>query len=282
LEVEYDGTPFMGWQRQKHGLAIQQVFEEAGAKLCGGVMPAAIASGRTDAGVHALGQVVQMELPALSPLRIREALNYHLKPHPIVVLRAAPAPAGWNARFSAISRTYRYVILNRSVWPAVEAGRVWHVKAPLDEAAMQRAALGFLGNHDFSSFRGGVPGEVSGKDAGCVFGAPRGGACDCGGEGAEFFAPPGAQHGGEPENGGGWDVGGVPDWRGAGGEVSGGGGAYGAGGGVVFGGGGVGGGCVCGDGGMKKWVAQVGSDGVHWEVTKSLRAWRAGVAIHLS
>jgi tRNA pseudouridine38-40 synthase len=153
LEVEYDGTQFMGWQRQKHGLAIQQVFEQAGAKLCAGFVPAATASGRTDAGVHALGQVVQMELPALSPLRIREALNYHLKPHPIVVLRAAPAPAGWNARFSAISRSYRYVILNRPVWPAVEAGRVWHVKARLDEAAMHRAAQSLLGNHDFSSFR---------------------------------------------------------------------------------------------------------------------------------
>jgi tRNA pseudouridine38-40 synthase len=153
LEIEYDGTPFMGWQRQKHGIAIQQLVEEAGAMLCGGIVPAATASGRTDAGVHALGQVVQMDLPELSPLRIREALNYHLKPHPIVVLRAAPAPAGWNARFSAISRTYRYVILNRPVWPAVEANRVWHVKAPLDEAAMQRAALALLGNHDFSSFR---------------------------------------------------------------------------------------------------------------------------------
>jgi tRNA pseudouridine38-40 synthase len=153
LEIEYDGTPFMGWQRQKHGMAIQQLVEEAGAMLCGGIVPAATASGRTDAGVHALGQVVQMDLPELSPLRIREALNYHLKPHPIVVLRAAPAPAGWNARFSAISRSYRYVILNRPVWPAVEAGRVWHVKAPLDEAAMQRAANLLLGNHDFSSFR---------------------------------------------------------------------------------------------------------------------------------
>ncbi len=153
LEIEYDGTPFMGWQRQKHGLAIQQVMEEAGAKLCGGVVPVAAASGRTDAGVHALGQVVQMELPELAPVRIREALNYHLKPHPVVVMRAAPAPAGWNARFSAISRTYRYVILNREVWPVIEADRVWHVRAALDAAAMDRAAKLLLGNHDFSSFR---------------------------------------------------------------------------------------------------------------------------------
>lgn len=153
LEVEYDGTGFMGWQRQKHGLAIQQVVEEAGAKLCGGVMPAAVASGRTDAGVHALGQMVQMELPDFSPQRIREALNYHFKPHPVVVVRAAKAPEGWNARFSAISRTYRYVISNRPAFPALEVNRVWHVRQRLDEAAMNRAAQLLLGHHDFSSFR---------------------------------------------------------------------------------------------------------------------------------
>jgi len=153
LEVEYDGAPFMGWQRQKHGLAIQQVMEEAGAKLRGGEMPVAVASGRTDAGVHAIGQVVQMDLPELLPVRIREALNYHMKPHPVAVVRAAPAPSGWNARFSALSRTYKYVILNRDVWPVLEAGRVWHVRAPLDERAMDRAAKRLLGHHDFSSFR---------------------------------------------------------------------------------------------------------------------------------
>ena len=153
LEVEYDGTGFMGWQRQKHGLAIQQVVEEAAAKICGGNMPQATASGRTDAGVHALGQIVQIDLPAFPPHRIREALNYHMKPHPVVVLRAGLAPEAWNARFSAISRTYRYVISNRPAFPAVEAGRVWHVKHPLDEAAMQRAADLLLGHHDFSSFR---------------------------------------------------------------------------------------------------------------------------------
>ncbi|OYV42188.1 MAG: tRNA pseudouridine(38-40) synthase TruA [Acidocella sp. 20-57-95] len=158
----------MGWQRQKHGLAIQQVMEEAGAMLCEGVVPAAVASGRTDAGVHALGQVVQMELPDLPAKRIREALNYHMKPHPVVVLRAlnyhmkphpvvvlraVPAPANWSARFSAIERTYRYIISNREVWPTIEANRVWHVRQPLDEAAMQRAANLLLGHHDFSSFR---------------------------------------------------------------------------------------------------------------------------------
>ncbi len=129
------------------------MLEEAAAKLCGGTVPASIVSGRTDAGVHALGQVVQVALPALPPFRIREALNYHLKPHPIVVLQAAPAPPGWNARFSAIGRAYRYVISNRPALPALRAHRVWHVKHRLDVAAMQRAAQGLLGKHDFTSFR---------------------------------------------------------------------------------------------------------------------------------
>ncbi len=154
LEVEYDGTPFMGWQRQKHGISVQQVIEEAAARLCNGVMPAATASGRTDAGVHALGQIVQIELPAhLSALRVREALNFHMQPQPVVVLRAGPAPADWNARFSAIGRFYRFIISNRAVWPTLEVNRVWHVRQPLDDAAMQRAAQRLLGHHDFSSFR---------------------------------------------------------------------------------------------------------------------------------
>lgn len=153
LELEYDGTGFMGWQRQKHGIAIQQIVEEAGAKLCGGEIPASIVAGRTDTGVHALGQVVQMALPELTPYRVREAFNFHLRPHPIAVLRACPAPVGWNARFSAVSRAYRYVISNRPAPPAIRAQRVWHVKAALDAAAMHRAAQSLLGHHDFSSFR---------------------------------------------------------------------------------------------------------------------------------
>ena len=101
LEIEYDGTPFMGWQRQKHGLAIQQVVEEAGAKLRGGGdVSEAVSSGRTDAGVHAIAQIVQIELPDhLAPFRIREAMNFHLKPHPIVVLRCCIAPEGWQCAF---------------------------------------------------------------------------------------------------------------------------------------------------------------------------------------
>ena len=153
LQLEYDGTGFMGWQRQKHGIAIQQVVEEAAAWLCGGEIPASIVAGRTDAGVHALAQVVQLELPAFSADRLRGALNFHLRAHPIVVVQAAPAPAGWNARFSAVSRSYRYIISNRPAPAALEAKRVWHVKNKLDAAAMSRAAQSLLGHHDFSSFR---------------------------------------------------------------------------------------------------------------------------------
>jgi tRNA pseudouridine38-40 synthase len=153
LELEYDGTPYMGWQRQAHGPSIQQTIEDAAAKFCPGEPPAATAAGRTDAGVHATGQIVQMDLPEFSSVRIREALNYHLKPHPIVVLRATPAPENWNARFSAIGRDYRYIISNRPSFPALERHRVWHVRTPLDAAAMHGAAQTLLGHHDFSSFR---------------------------------------------------------------------------------------------------------------------------------
>ena len=153
LELEYDGGGFMGWQRQKHGLSVQQVVEEAAARLCGGEIRPSIVAGRTDAGVHALAQIVQAELPGLPPRRLCEAMNFHLRPHPVAVLRAAPAPPGWNARFSAIGRAYRYVILNRPAPAALERQRVWQVKTPLDHAAMHRAAQHLLGHHDFSSFR---------------------------------------------------------------------------------------------------------------------------------
>ena len=154
LTLEYDGGPFVGWQRQGSGLSIQQVLEEAGAVLDAGAMPLAIAAGRTNAGVHAEGQVAQLALiREMAPERLREALNFHMKPHPLVVVRAALAPDGWNARFSAVQRGYRYRILNRRARPALEAGRVWHVPVPLDAAAMHAAAQGLLGRHDFSAYR---------------------------------------------------------------------------------------------------------------------------------
>ena len=154
LLVEYDGTPFVGWQRQASGLSVQAVVESAAAILNRGLPVATVVAGRTDAGVHAEGQVVQLDLPDTLPApKVRDALNFHMKPHPVVVLRAAPAPDDWSARFSATRRCYRYRILNRRARPALFAGRVWHVAGALDTAAMQAAAQCLLGRHDFSSFR---------------------------------------------------------------------------------------------------------------------------------
>jgi tRNA pseudouridine38-40 synthase len=156
ITIEYDGTPFVGWQRQETGLSVQQVLEDAAAalRLPGEARPEVIAAGRTDAGVHAAGQVVQLALArALAPARLCEALNHHARPHPVAAIRAALAPAGWHARFSALHRGYRYRILNRRARPVLDQGRVWHVRHPLDAAAMHAAAQGLLGRHDFSAFR---------------------------------------------------------------------------------------------------------------------------------
>jgi tRNA pseudouridine38-40 synthase len=154
LLLEYDGAPFVGWQRQDNGLSVQAVLETAAARLNHGNPVISTVAGRTDAGVHAAAQVAQLELPdTLTAAKVRDALNFHMKPHPVVVLCVAPAPEGWSARFSATRRTYRYRILNRLARPALLAGRVWHVAAELDTAAMHAAAQSLLGRHDFTSFR---------------------------------------------------------------------------------------------------------------------------------
>lgn len=154
LLIEYDGAPFVGWQRQPNGLSVQEVVETAAARLVRGASVGTVVAGRTDAGVHAAAQVAELTLPTtLGADRLRDALNFHMKPHPVAVLRVAPAPECWSARFSAIRRSYRYVILNRRVRPALDLGRVWHVPHPLDAEAMHRAAQMLLGRHDFTSFR---------------------------------------------------------------------------------------------------------------------------------
>jgi tRNA pseudouridine38-40 synthase len=154
LLLEYDGGPFVGWQRQDAGISVQDVVETAATRLNGGLPVGATVAGRTDAGVHAAGQVVSLPLPqSFSARKVRDALNYHMKPHPVVVVRAVPAPEGWNPRFSAVRRSYRYLILNRRPRPALLQGRAWHVGAPLDAKAMNQAAQLLLGKHDFSSFR---------------------------------------------------------------------------------------------------------------------------------
>lgn len=153
LFIEYDGTPFCGWQRQADRMSVQQALEEAIERFAGESVVTQ-AAGRTDAGVHALGQVVHFDLDReWDPFRISEALNYHLKPHPVAVLRAEAAPDGFEARFSATGRHYEYRILNRRARPALDDHRVWHVPVPLDADLMHAAAQTAVGKHDFSTFR---------------------------------------------------------------------------------------------------------------------------------
>ena len=158
VRLEYDGAPFVGWQRQANGRSVQSVLERAASRLGGGDPVPCVVAGRTDAGVHAAGQVACLDLPQaisvrLSRAGLRDALNFHLKPDPVVVTEAARVGADWNARFSAIRRSYRYRILNRPARPALLAGQVWHVKPLLDAAAMHDAGQRLLGRHDFTSFR---------------------------------------------------------------------------------------------------------------------------------
>lgn len=154
LLLEYDGRGFVGWQMQPNGLSIQQVLEEAAAKLAAGAPVAAAIAGRTDAGVHAQGQVAMITLPRdLPPERVAEALNFHMKPHAVVVQAAQVAPEGWHPRFNAVRRRYRYVILNRRARPALELGRVWHLPHALEAGAMAEGARHLIGRHDFTSFR---------------------------------------------------------------------------------------------------------------------------------
>ena len=153
LLLEYDGSGYVGWQRQGSGVSLQSVLEQAASRLAGGANVPSVVAGRTDAGVHAVGQVALIALPdRYRPGQVRDALNFHLRPHPLVVLDAAPAPPGWSPRFSAVGRAYRYRILNRRARPALDR-TAWHVDRPLDASAMAEAARYFLGRHDFTSFR---------------------------------------------------------------------------------------------------------------------------------
>lgn len=154
LELEYDGTGLTGWQRQIVGLSVQQILEAAAARLALAEPPQAVAAGRTDAGVHAEAMVVHLDLDrAIAPDKLRDALNFHMRPHAVAVLRAALAAPDWHARFSATGRAYRYRILDRAARPALLAGRVWHIAHRLDVPAMHAAAQLLLGRHDFTSFR---------------------------------------------------------------------------------------------------------------------------------
>lgn len=153
LTIEYDGTTFCGWQRQNDHPSVQQSIEEAIAAFSGETINTQ-AAGRTDSGVHALGQVAHFDLiKQWDPFRVREALNFHLKRHPISILEVQAVGMEFEARFSAKARHYEYRILNRRPRPAVERNHVWHVPKPLDADLMHEAAQLLLGQHDFTTFR---------------------------------------------------------------------------------------------------------------------------------
>jgi tRNA pseudouridine38-40 synthase len=153
LKIEYDGSGFVGWQRQANGWSVQEALETAITRFCGERITIH-GAGRTDAGVHALGQSAHLDLVrAVSPEVMRSALNHHLRPAAISVLAAELAAEGFDARLSAVTRIYRYRILNRRAPSALERGRVWHVAPPLDLAAMCDGARHLIGHHDFSTFR---------------------------------------------------------------------------------------------------------------------------------
>lgn len=155
LLIEYDGTPYSGWQWQENGLAVQQVLETA-IEAFAGHKVRLFCAGRTDAGVHATGQVVHVDLEKTwRPDTVRDATNAHVRPHPISVLAAEEAAPDFNARTHATGRRYLYRILNRRPPPAIEATRVWHVPGPIDVDRMAKAAATLLGHHDFTTFRAG-------------------------------------------------------------------------------------------------------------------------------
>jgi tRNA pseudouridine38-40 synthase len=153
LTIEYDGGPFVGWQRQTNGRSVQQAIEEALARLTSEA-PILRGAGRTDAGVHALGQVAHFDLArAWTGDKLRDGLNAHLRPEPVAILLAEPVADGFDARYSAIRRHYRYRILIRRAPPVIDRGRVWHFGRTLDAVAMHDAAQILLGTHDFTTFR---------------------------------------------------------------------------------------------------------------------------------
>jgi tRNA pseudouridine38-40 synthase len=153
LLIEYDGTPFVGWQLQHNGISVQGVLVAAVAKFCGENVHVQ-GAGRTDAGVHALGQVAHIDLAKpWDTDTIRDAINAHLRPHPVAVLAAERVADDFDARFSARQRHYVYRIINRRPDLTLEAGRAWRAPRPLDVAAMHEAAQHLVGRHDFTTFR---------------------------------------------------------------------------------------------------------------------------------
>ena len=153
LTLEYDGTGYVGWQRQTNGPSIQAALEDAVAAFCGDDVRTT-AAGRTDAGVHALGQVAHVDLTKDWPAEtVQGALNQHLRPQPIAVLAAEQVSTDFNARFSAVERRYLYRIICRRAPLALDRGHAWQIGRDLDAEAMHEAAQVLVGRHDFSTFR---------------------------------------------------------------------------------------------------------------------------------
>lgn len=153
LTVAYDGTNYVGWQRQTNGVAVQQVIEEAFAPLVGGAPPTVAGAGRTDAGVHALGQVASVSVDIdLSALAVQRALNVRLPPD-IRVLGVVDATPGFHARFHAVAKSYRYRVVTTPVLSPFDRWFVWHAPEPKNLDRMRAAALRLLGRHDFASFQ---------------------------------------------------------------------------------------------------------------------------------
>ncbi len=153
LIIEYDGAPFCGWQSQQNGIAVQDILAGAVARFCNADVPL-FGAGRTDKGVHARGQVAHMDLPKAYPChKIRDGVNFYLKPHPIAVLDVQQVADDFDARFSACKRHYRYRIICRRAPLILARAHAWWVPHPLDSAAMHEAAQILIGKHDFTTFR---------------------------------------------------------------------------------------------------------------------------------
>ncbi|MCC7305846.1 MAG: tRNA pseudouridine(38-40) synthase TruA [Alphaproteobacteria bacterium] len=165
LTIEYKGTDYSGWQRQEHVPSIQQAIEEAIKAFHHKDVTLHVA-GRTDAGVHAFGQIAHVDMDmsarAMTGYELLNAINAHLRPQPISIVQAEIVPDNFEARFHAKNKLYRYRIINRAAVPAIEAGLAWHVKRPLDAPAMHEAAQMLTGHHDFTTFR----------DSACQAGSP--------------------------------------------------------------------------------------------------------------
>ncbi len=153
IRIEYDGRGFVGWQHQENGPSVQAALEEAVFRFCK-ERPRVFGAGRTDAGVHALGQVAHFDLTRnAKPDTVRDALNFHLRPAMVSVIEAVVVPETFHARLSAKARAYLYRSINRRSPLALDQGRAWHIVAPLDHEAMHHAAQRLVGRHDFTTFR---------------------------------------------------------------------------------------------------------------------------------